>query len=164
LAVAIALLALQLIGLVRSDDVLIQIGDRRVIIDNMPYHILVTTFRMDAPSGFWWERNPRVIPRGGYAVPAAYVVSYIPGYRLAIPHWLIFLLTAPWPLWWLARHRKQATRRRRGLCPQCGYDLRASADRCPECGSEFRGLGPPPASREPSPMHPAAQQHACAIG
>ncbi len=33
------------------------------------------------------------------------------------------------------RLRRLETREAAGLCPACGYDLRASKDRCPECGS-----------------------------
>jgi hypothetical protein len=39
-------------------------------------------------------------------------------------------------LYMLVRTRRERTRRRReGLCPVCGYDLRATHERCPECGS-----------------------------
>ena len=50
--------------------------------------------------------------------------------------WLIVILTAILPVarfgplvWrqWRSEHAE-------GLCPNCGYDLRATPERCPECG------------------------------
>ena len=56
---------------------------------------------------------------------------------LAIPYWFCILASAALPLWcppriirgWIERRRAK-----KGLCAQCGYDLRASTERCPECG------------------------------
>ena len=56
---------------------------------------------------------------------------------IAVPHWLLILLTAVAPLAWLRSdlaRRHRCRRVRHNLCPECGYDLRATPGRCPECG------------------------------
>lgn len=55
---------------------------------------------------------------------------------MVAPLWAVVLPTAIAPailLW--RRLRAQRRRLAIGLCPRCGYDLRASPDRCPECGT-----------------------------
>lgn len=61
-------------------------------------------------------------------------------YAFCAPYWSLLLIWAmpavPCGLAlkreWIRRYRL-----RRGLCQQCGYDLRASSGRCPDCGREF---------------------------
>jgi hypothetical protein len=52
-----------------------------------------------------------------------------------IPHWLVVLLTGVLPVFMSCGWLRRRARRRHGLCPTCGYDLRATPERCPECGT-----------------------------
>jgi hypothetical protein len=69
-------------------------------------------------------------------------VLYVGGFRqsssrrllIAVPYWAIALSTAVLPTVCARRLWRRRIHRGAGLCPVCGYDLRASPKRCPECG------------------------------
>jgi len=54
---------------------------------------------------------------------------------LVTPSWSVALALAALPGARLWRRGARRRRARRGLCPRCGYDLRATPGPCPECGT-----------------------------
>ena len=61
--------------------------------------------------------------------------SMLDNRTLVLPCWLLVPLFAVLPIMWCRSELRRRRRDKAGLCPKCGYDLRATPDRCPECGT-----------------------------
>lgn len=96
-------------------------------------------------AGFRYSRS--LHPRAGGELMAVLRVKPEQAFMTTVftevgsPHWLMPAIAAPLPLamawrWWRRRRRTGA-----GLCPSCGYDIRATPGRCPECGREASSVG-----------------------
>lgn len=69
--------------------------------------------------------------------------------EIIVPWWALVWFLVCVDLLLLRRPLRRWCRRRRGLCPHCGYDLRASGGRCPECGVGARDSSKPQMRQEP---------------
>jgi hypothetical protein len=91
---------------------------------------------VDQTLGLTFEQGDIAFPRP----PDSGMIAYgkpVPYQAIGVPLWMPLVLFALTPAARVAGRLVRRTRanRQRGLCPACGYDLRATPDRCPECGT-----------------------------
>jgi 4-amino-4-deoxy-L-arabinose transferase-like glycosyltransferase len=83
----------------------------------------------DDPVWGGFKRGAYAYADPGHARPRAY------GWQVVVPLWAVLGPAVLFPALWGWRWRRLRKGHRAGLCPTCGYDLRATPDRCPECGA-----------------------------
>ena len=58
--------------------------------------------------------------------------------NIYLPIWFLILVTLPHPVVMVCGSYRRYRSRRKGLCPQCGYDLTGNVSGvCPECGRKL---------------------------
>jgi hypothetical protein len=97
------------------------------------------------PDPLRWGGGPRHLQVFGFEAGYENYIENLPAQpnvssssqQLALPIWATAIAGAPGFLWLASasrRRRRQSRRRKLGLCPRCGYDVRENSGRCSECG------------------------------
>jgi hypothetical protein len=95
----------------------------------------------DDPRISWWSVDPWMCEWLDPGYWGAGIVPRRVGDQFLVihfPHWFAAAVSGAmilsWIGWIIHRRRRTHRRRRAGLCPKCGYDIRANPARCSECG------------------------------
>ena len=94
-----------------------------------------------ATARFRFERHPR--DAMAYQRTDAGRLTFVGvSWVLVFPHWLAVVVCLALGALWVVSFRRRRARRMVGLCPACGYDVRATPVRCPECGAVPKPTAP----------------------
>jgi hypothetical protein len=109
-------------------------------VDGIPYHEIIGGFPWDElfKDMLFWDTATTELPLGfeySSAVSSPWTESAGTFSAISVPYWCPTMLVATGPVASLIRWRRKRSRRARGLCVRCGYDLRFTPDQCPECGT-----------------------------
>jgi hypothetical protein len=104
-------------------------GVRTSITTYEAYEVFVIAPPAQGQAGFFWQ-NQTV----RWSQPFTPKPVQSRQTTLILPMWFILVLLALSPLLLLRHLYSKQKLARLGLCPSCGYDLRATPHRCPECG------------------------------
>jgi hypothetical protein len=74
---------------------------------------------------------------------ASMFTTSVPADDVQAPWWALAAAAAAGPCIRLRAAVRRRRRGNRGLCPECGYDLRATPGLCPECGTIAEGAAGP---------------------
>jgi hypothetical protein len=80
--------------------------------------------------GFGWTIDPSSAATDSRF--GTYATSY---WSLVVPYWFLAAITSAPVLWQVRTWLRGRVRHGTGLCPACGYDLRATPETYPECGA-----------------------------